>query len=41
MKDLWNTILARLEDKLDARELKTWFGPTREVSFVEGPGSPA
>ena len=41
MTDLWNTILARLEDKLDARELKTWFEPTRQVSFVEGPGSPA
>jgi chromosomal replication initiator protein len=41
MKDLWNTILERLEDKLDARELKTWFEPTRQVSFVEGPGSPA
>jgi chromosomal replication initiator protein len=41
MTDLWNTILARLEDKLDARELKTWFEPTRQVSFVEGPDSPA
>jgi chromosomal replication initiator protein len=41
MTDVWNTILSRLEDKLDARELKTWFEPTRQVSFVEGPDSPA
>ena len=40
MMDLWNTILAHLDDKLDARELKTWFEPTRQVSFVEGPGPP-
>jgi chromosomal replication initiator protein len=41
MKDLWKTILARLENRLDARELKTWFEPTRELSFVDRPGSPA
>ena len=41
MKDLWKTILARLEGKLDAREMKTWFEPTRETSFADGPGSPA
>jgi chromosomal replication initiator protein len=39
--DLWNSIVARLEEKLDTRELKTWFEPTRQVSFVEGSGSPA
>jgi chromosomal replication initiator protein len=41
MKDLWKMILERLENKLDARELATWFEPTREVSFVDRSGSPA
>ena len=40
MKDLWNAIVARVEEKLDAKELKTWFEPTKQLSFVEGPGSP-
>jgi chromosomal replication initiator protein len=41
MKDLWNAMMARLEEKLDGKELKTWFEPTKQLSFVEGPGSPA
>jgi chromosomal replication initiator protein len=41
MTDFWNAIIARLETKLDGKELKTWFEPTRQLSFVEGPGSPA
>ena len=40
MTDFWNAIIARLETKLDGKELKTWFEPTRQLSFVEGPGSP-
>jgi chromosomal replication initiator protein len=40
MKDLWNAMMARLEEKLDGKELKTWFEPTKQLSFVEGPGSP-
>ncbi len=41
MNDLWNTMISRLEGKLDGKELKTWFEPTRQLSFVQGPGSPA
>jgi chromosomal replication initiator protein len=39
MNDLWNAILRRLEGRLDGKELKTWFEPTRQLSFAEGPGS--
>ena len=41
MNDLWNAMISRLEAKLDGKELKTWFEPTKQLSFVEGPGSPA
>ncbi len=41
MTDLWNAMIERLEEKLDGKELKTWFEPTRQLSFSEGPGSPA
>jgi chromosomal replication initiator protein len=34
-------MISRLEEKLDGKELKTWFEPTKQRSFVEGPGSPA
>ena len=40
MTDLWNAMMARLEEKLDRKELKTWFEPTKQLSFLEGPGSP-
>ncbi len=39
--DLWNSIVSQLESKLDARELKTWFEPTRQLSFAEGSRPPA
>ena len=41
MNDLWNAMISRMEEKLDGKELKTWFEPTKQISFVEGPGSPA
>jgi len=40
MNDLWSAIISRLEGKLDGKELKTWFEPTRQLSFAEGPGAP-
>ncbi len=36
MTEIWPRILRNLEEKLDAKELKTWFAPTRQVSFTEG-----
>ncbi len=39
--DLWSSIVSRLEGKLDARELKTWFEPTRQLSFAAGERPPA
>ena len=39
MTEIWSAILKRLEGKLDAKELKTWFGPTRQVHFEEHPGA--
>jgi chromosomal replication initiator protein len=40
MTEIWASILKQLEGKLDAKELKTWFGPTRQLAFDpdEGPG---
>jgi chromosomal replication initiator protein len=40
MTEIWNSILKGLEEKLDPKELKTWFAPTRQVAFEPGPGSP-
>ncbi len=37
MTDIWNAILKRLEGRLDAKELKTWFGPTRQIDFDPRP----
>ena len=37
MAEIWSTILKRLESKLDAKELKTWFGPTRQLQLEEHP----
>jgi chromosomal replication initiator protein len=33
MIEIWNSILKQIEDKLDPKELKTWFGPTRQVQL--------
>jgi chromosomal replication initiator protein len=40
MSEIWASILKQLEGKLDPKELKTWFGPTRQVAFDPdaGPG---
>ncbi|MDQ6891645.1 MAG: chromosomal replication initiator protein DnaA [Acidobacteriota bacterium] len=40
MNDLWDSILRNLEGKLDSKELKTWFAPTRQVAYDEAAGSP-
>jgi chromosomal replication initiator protein len=39
MTEIWNAILKRLDGKLDAKELKTWFGPTHQVHFEERSGT--
>ena len=31
MTEIWTSILKQIEAKLDAKELKTWFGPTRQA----------
>ena len=33
MTEIWPAILKQIEDKLDPKELKTWFGPTRQVAL--------
>ncbi|HEX9689220.1 MAG TPA: chromosomal replication initiator protein DnaA [Thermoanaerobaculia bacterium] len=33
MSEIWSSIVKNLEGKLDPKELKTWFAPTRQVSF--------
>src|SRR6266536_1962080 len=35
MTELWNAIIARLQEKLDGKELKAWFEPTKQLFFVE------
>ena len=35
MTDLWASLVKQLEGKLDAKELKTWFAPTRQLSLEE------
>src|SRR5437867_2773848 len=35
MMEVWSSILKGLEGKLDAKELKTWFAPTRQVALEE------
>ena len=39
MTEVWASILKRLEDKLDPKELKTWFAPTRQIGFESGSGA--
>ncbi len=41
MNDLWNAMIHRLEGRLDGKELKTWFEPTRQLSLAEGAGAAA
>jgi chromosomal replication initiator protein len=38
MTDLWTSLVKNLEGKLDAKELKTWFAPTRQISLEERVG---
>ena len=33
MTDLWASLVKQLEGKLDTKELKTWFAPTRQLAF--------
>jgi chromosomal replication initiator protein len=33
MTEIWTSILKQIEGTLDPKELKTWFGPTRQVAF--------
>ena len=33
MTEIWSSIVRNLEGKLDPKELKTWFAPTRQVAF--------
>ena len=39
MSEIWSSIVKKLDGKLDPKELKTWFAPTRQVSFEEAGGS--
>ncbi len=39
MTEIWTSILKQLEGKLDAKELKTWFGPTRQLGFDPASGA--
>ncbi|HEV8117090.1 MAG TPA: chromosomal replication initiator protein DnaA [Thermoanaerobaculia bacterium] len=40
MNDLWNSILRKLEGRLDGKELKTWFEPTRQLALAGEPEAP-
>ena len=40
MTEIWSSILKQIEGKLDPKELKTWFGPTRQVDLDDASGSP-
>jgi chromosomal replication initiator protein len=35
MSEIWSSIVKSLEGKLDPKELKTWFAPTRQLSFED------
>jgi chromosomal replication initiator protein len=41
MTDLWASLVKQLDGKLDAKELKTWFAPTRQIALEEHPGMAA
>jgi chromosomal replication initiator protein len=38
MTEIWASILKEVEGKLDPKEFKTWFGPTRQVRLDEAAG---
>ena len=38
MTDLWASLVRQLEGKLDAKELRTWFAPTRQIALEGQPG---
>jgi chromosomal replication initiator protein len=40
MTEIWTSILKQIEPKLDAKELKTWFGPTRQLELVSSTNGP-
>ena len=40
MTEIWNSILKQIEAKLDAKELKTWFGPTRQLELAASASGP-
>ncbi len=40
MTEIWGSILKRLEGKLDPKELRTWFGPTRQTQMDSTSGTP-
>jgi len=40
MTEIWTSILRQIESKLDAKELKTWFGPTRQLDLVSSSNGP-
>jgi len=40
MTEIWSSILKQIEGKLDPKELKTWFGPTRQVQLDDDDGAP-
>ncbi len=40
MNEVWDSLLKQLEGKLDPKELKTWFAPTRQIGFDDASGAP-
>src|SRR5262245_22888171 len=40
MTEIWASILKQLEPKLDPKELKTWFGPTRQLELAASSNGP-
>jgi chromosomal replication initiator protein len=40
MTEIWTSILKQVEAKLDAKELKTWFGPTRQIELAASSNGP-
>ena len=39
MTEIWPAILKQIEEKLDPKELSTWFGPTRQLAFDPSAGN--
>ena len=40
MTEIWASILKQIEPKLDPKELKTWFGPTRQLELAASTNGP-